>query len=65
MRVVVIGGAGFIGGHLVDALIDAEFRTRPDRLMTARLAGIACGLPVVAQHFATLLRSNENGPGDS
>jgi dTDP-L-rhamnose 4-epimerase len=28
MRVVVIGGAGFIGSHLVDALVDGGFRVR-------------------------------------
>jgi len=28
MRVVVIGGAGFIGSHLVDALVREGFRIR-------------------------------------
>jgi UDP-glucose 4-epimerase len=42
MRILITGGAGYIGSHLADALIDAEHHvTALDNLSTGRIANIS------------------------
>ncbi len=66
MRILVTGGAGFIGSHIVEALLDRGHRvTVADDLSAGRLANLPDGVEVVRGSVLGPVWSQLSGPYDA